>query len=80
MNYAEAQLILSGRLCFGDDRQMRARDFLRELERARERISSCSDCGGLAVNARGKPCQRCAAHFEPDILRSLGVSAEEEPP
>lgn len=80
MTEKEAHLILAGPLRFGDNEQVDALVFLRQLAAARDRIARCKRCDGEGLNRDGYACAWCAAHYEPDILHALGINAQETPP
>ena len=77
MRALEAREILSRPLRFGDPSQIAARDYLRELAAARDKLCYCKRCDGEGVlsSARKKHARLCWClhHVPPEILRDLGV-------
>lgn len=80
MTIKTAQKILAGPLVLGDPRQVEAKQFLQELDKARKRLMNCQHCRGEGTNHRGYYCEWCAAHFHLDVLWELGIYAYEMPP
>jgi hypothetical protein len=64
----------------GDDAQLAAVRFLREVEEARNEILHCRHCEGGGLMRNGTACEWCAAGFDPDVLSALGLGPDQMPP
>lgn len=80
MTEKQARAVLSGRLRFGDEVQLAALRYLREVEIARNRVMLCSHCKGGGLMRNGTACQWCAADFDADVLAAIGIFPEQMPP
>ena len=76
MTIGRAHMVLNQRLHFGDDTQIAALKFLRDVAEARERVSKCKHCDGEGLNRRGKLCPWCAEDYDEDVLAAVGVGEE----
>jgi hypothetical protein len=78
MNIAEARAELSRPLVFGDERQLRARDFLLDVERCHTRLLSCRWCHAEGVTrapGRTRPEQcDCVRKFDREVIEACGIT------
>jgi recombinational DNA repair protein RecR len=76
MTIATANMLLNQRLHFGDEQQLAALKFLRQVAEAREKVSRCKHCDGEGLNRRGRFCHWCAEPYDADVLLAVGVGEE----